>query len=250
MKPVAFIDYRCSYSEVTNLRKLGLEILQSSKILVDEPMNGHPDLQIFLMIDTLFLSESTLNTVPIIKALENLKRTDKKIVISNSISRGNYPKDVPFNAVVSKNYLICNKNYIAKEILEHAKSVGKKIIHVNQGYVRCTTLPLFNDCFITSDLGIHKVLKSSNISSFFVEDTNILLPGYNRGFIGGTSGTFIKNDSLYILTYGDLKTLNVFSNLDSYIRDHSLKENFIKDVVYINISKGNNLIDKGGIIII
>lgn len=74
--------------------------------------------------------------------------------------------------------------------LEHLLSQNEymKVIGVNQGYTRCTCLPVDNNSFITSDEGLAKVLEGQGADVLQISPGHILLPGFDYGFIGGCAG--------------------------------------------------------------
>jgi hypothetical protein len=70
-------------------------------------------------------------------------------------------------------------------------------VHVDQGYCRCNLLPLKDDHFITSDIGIFKVLQGLRPEPtglhpyvLYVSPNDILLEGFPHGFFGGCCGVW------------------------------------------------------------
>jgi len=105
-----------------------------------------------------------------------------------------YPDTVPYNAVVTNNYLIHSFKHTDPVVLDSFKNLKK--IDVEQGYTRCSLLPLPNDTFLTSDKGIEKALKRKGLEVLMVDAENILLPGFEHGFFGGTAG--IINGKMFL----------------------------------------------------
>ena len=71
-----------------------------------------------------------------------------------------YPYDVWYNATALKDYVICNKAYTDKTILD---SHNKEIINVKQGYSKCNICIVDNNAIITSDNGIAKTVAQKGI---------------------------------------------------------------------------------------
>jgi len=122
-----------------------------------------------------------------------------------------YPSSARYNAVSTENFLIHNLNHTDPVITRTMKD--KIHVHVDQGYCRCNLLPLKNDHFITSDLGIYKIQISNfkfqipktypnstfNLqpSTFlYVSPEDILLEGFPHGFFGGCCG--VLGDKVFI----------------------------------------------------
>jgi hypothetical protein len=103
-----------------------------------------------------------------------------------------------YNAVVTDTYMIHNRNFTDKTILN--RQGDRKYIHVKQGYTRCSLLPLADDSFLTSDEGIAAVLSKNKLNYCYVKPEGILLKGFKNGFIGGCMGVYGKQ----LFVYGSL----------------------------------------------
>ena len=76
-------------------------------------------------------------------------------------------------------------------------------------------------------------MEKSGINVLFIDEDNIRLPGYNKGFIGGAS--LVINDTVYF--FGDVKKLSEYSKISSFISSLKMKE--------ISILSGD-VVDFGG----
>lgn len=126
-----------------------------------------------------------------------------------------YPESARYNAVATPDYLIHNFRHTDFVITRSLEDLTP--VHVDQGYCRCNLLPLKDDHFITSDIGIHKVLTGFNTEGtksqikwnteygtrntehekgsfspqiLYVSPKDILLPDFPHGFFGGCCGIF------------------------------------------------------------
>ena len=97
-----------------------------------------------------------------------------------------YPSDVKYNAFTVGNRLFCNTKHTDPIILETARAKNYEIIHINQGYAKCSAIPLSNETVITSDIGICKKAREHGIDALLVGNDGVLLDGFPNGFIGGT----------------------------------------------------------------
>lgn len=70
---------------------------------------------------------------------------------------------------------------------------GVKMIHVKQGYAKCSVCIVDENAIITSDRGIAKVAKNTGFEVMVIEPGFIQLRGLNYGFIGGATGLLDKD---------------------------------------------------------
>ena len=168
---------------------------------LNTPMSTHPDMLIFIGFGSIVCHEyyykcnkSLIDSIAHNSSLELIVSCDE---ISSS-----YPLDARFNACVVGNSLLCNTKNVSWHILEAATKHGATIIHVNQGYTKCSTLIVDDENIITSDVGIHSAAQNSNINSLLISTGNVALDPYEYGFIGGASGT--SSDTIYFCGNLDL----------------------------------------------
>lgn len=148
-----------------------------------------------------------------------------------------YPNDCLLNAADIGDFLICNSKITHKTILEVAEKRNKRIIHVNQGYAKCSVCIVKRDTFITDDESIYRECSKVNgISVFFVSKGSVALKGQNYGFIGGASGLINENTLFF---NGDLCLHKDFVAIEQFLSYHNVK--------YIDI-KNKPLTDVGSII--
>jgi len=105
-----------------------------------------------------------------------------------SAVRSPYPSDVPYNACCTGKYFIHHLKHTAPELLASAEAAGMTLIHVPQGYARCSCLPVDETSVITADRGISSACRSAGLDVLEIRPGHIKLPGYEYGFIGGCGG--------------------------------------------------------------
>ncbi len=118
-----------------------------------------------------------------------------EVVLSVGKRSNIYPNDIAFNVLIADKFLICKKDYVCPALLNY------NIINTNQGYAGCTALYAAGTV-ITADKATIKACRENNISYFEISGDDILLPGYDTGFIGGACG--VCENTVYI--YGDPST--------------------------------------------
>lgn len=130
-----------------------------------------------------------------------------------------YPEDVAFNAACTGKYFIHNLDYTNPRLLQAAKDLGMELIHVRQGYTKCSTVIVDEYAIITYDEGIVRACsKYPDLEVLQISPGFIRLDGYDTGFIGGCSGR-IGNEVIF---NGDLSAHPDFNRIRSFIESHGL----------------------------
>ena len=150
------------------------------------------------------------------------ERHCESVICAPDNSVGNkYPDTCRFNAVGVGNILIHNLKYTDKKILDLYRNLSTKSvqINVNQGYTRCNLLALNETNYITSDLGIKRVLEDHNFNVFYVDPHQITLPGQKYGFFPGCCG--LVDDNLVVC--GSISRLKECKELRKFVRRNGMK---------------------------
>ena len=150
------------------------------------------------------------------------ERHCESVICAPDNSVGNkYPDTCRFNAVGVGNILIHNLKYTDKKILDLYRNLSTKSvqINVNQGYTRCNLLALNETNYITSDLGVKRVLEEHNFNVFYVDPHQITLPGQKYGFFPGCCG--LVDDNLVVC--GSISRLKECKELRKFVRRNGMK---------------------------
>lgn len=171
---------------INTLSNLGITVNKVDKCInLPDYLSTHADLQYFhYNKNNIFCADKEITG----EYAQNLKLTR----ISKMLDI-NYPDDVPLNAASIRNYLICNKKYIAREIIEKAEIDNKIIIDVKQGYTKCSVCVVDNESIITDDESIYRAVQNYLNDVLLISKGSIRLNGQNYGFIGGCTGKLAKN---------------------------------------------------------
>ena len=188
--------------------------LEEAKYL-DFPLSSHPDMIMFTGFDTLFCHEKyyreNKECIDLI-----LNSTKYSLCITDEDTDKTYPHDVLFNAVLLGNFLICNTRHISKKILEAADFAGKEIIHVPQGYTKCSVCKVSENALITSDVSVYRAVLSRGIDALLISAGSIELEGFEYGFIGGASGQC--DDKVFFC--GDISLHPDYGSIKSFCENH------------------------------
>ena len=155
------------------------------------PMSTHPDMLLFIGFGAVIVHkgyyEANGAVIDAVAAHGGLR-----LIVSDEEIGMKYPRDAKFNATVVGNNLLCNIRSVSRHILELAEENGVNIIHVNQGYTKCSTAVIGENDIITADRGIHRAAQKTGINSLLIGAGNVELLPYEYGFIGGATGTHGK----------------------------------------------------------
>lgn len=229
---ICFVDYRTTVNEINSLKKLNYDVIKIPKDNnLYEAINGHTDIQLNIINKHTLIVNKNIN----LSFKELLKTKNINFIESDSTLSSKYPNNISLNAYITDNYLVHNLKFTDKKILEYSKN--KKNINVNQGYTKCSILPLREKAIITNDAGIYNTLKSENFDILLLPFGDIELSGFNYGFIGGVGG-MISNDSMAF-----------FGSLDNYTFGNEVKNFLYKyDIKPIYLSN-TKLIDRGSLLV-
>ena len=229
---ICFVDYRTTENEINSLKKLNYDVIKIPKDNnLYEAINGHTDIQLNILNKNTIIINKNIN----LSFKELLKTKNINFIESNSTLSSKYPSNISLNAYITDNYLVHNLKFTDKKILDYCKN--KKTINVNQGYTKCSILPLREKVIITNDTGIYNTLKNENFDILLLPFGDIELSGFNYGFIGGVGG-IISNDSMAF-----------FGSLDNYAFGNEVKKFLYKyDIKPIYLSN-TKLIDRGSLLV-
>lgn len=206
--PDYIVEYLSKYGKIHFLKK---------DFNMPDPISTHPDSLIFRDGKTIYIPKgydygySLLSDI----GLSALKTTEEE---------GNkYPNDTIVNSFVYSSYIFSGEN-ISADILNYATDMGYSHIVVRQGYAHCSSIVL-NNGIITQDKGIYKECILHNIDCLYINQGNILLPGYDTGFIGG-SCLVIQNDVIF---YGDVRMHPDYNEIVSFIEKMGYKIKYFEN---------------------
>lgn len=223
MNPFIFDDEKCCGLIVSNkisnsikdlLKKYNIKVVASKNHPnLDKYIADHPDLSIHPVNSKKFIVAKELYDY----YKDELKDFDIELIPSYNEILSKYPKDCLLNVGrIGSSYI--HNNYTDIRLEDELENNKINHIFVKQGYSKCSTLDLNYDTIITQDKGIHKAVKNSGYNSYLIEPGDILLEGYNTGFIGGVGGLISKNKMLLsgnpkTYTYGD-KLINILEEYE------------------------------------
>ena len=201
-----------------------------------EPVASHPDMLLFFAPDAIFCTKSYYEIAT--RELEEISMVYGAPIRYVEKEYGNeYPRDVLLNALSMGKYLFCNTKTVAKELL----SLGLTACHVNQGYTKCSALPIGSNALITSDASIATAAKECGIDVLQIREGHISLSGYDYGFIGGCASFAPRGGLNTVFFCGDFSRHPDAKIIECFCKAHGLS--------IVNLSN-NSLCDVGTIFMI
>lgn len=213
---------------INRLKQYGYEIVSTEKSdNVSSPISLHADV-LYLKAEKreVYVSDCQNNNIKYL--------TENGFNVKTAKLNPGYKTESLLNIVIADNLILYNPK---TAINISAFAENKKIIPVNQGYSKCSTIVLPKNNFITEDIGIYSALKEHGYNCLLIEKGYVHLKGYDYGFIGGASAYLSKENVLIFL--GDITAHP----------DYWAIENFCKSLnVDISYIENMPLTDIGGII--
>ena len=195
---IAIVDGRISEACERGLLKFGFKVVKTEKNgYIGEAVSYHPDMLLFVHEGTVISSVYYAENAECFFSDIRCASENARLCFVDEWQSEKYPSDAIFNALVIGNKLFCKTDTVSGAVLEYARKKDMEVVHVNQGYPACTTLPISENAAITADKGIYDVLEKNGISVTLIENGDILLPPYEYGFIGGAAG--VHKDRIFFL---------------------------------------------------
>lgn len=227
-----FIDYRTSKEELKSLENLGFTCLRVPQCnSLYSAIDGHVDIQLAILDK--YKKEILIH--------KNMNNDFKKLLISKKIKfqetanslHNKYPENIILNALILENYFIHNLKFTDSSLKKNQSY--KTFINVNQGYTKCSCLPVTENALITNDPGIYNTLSNYGFDILLLPYGDIDLPGLEYGFIGGTGGMISETSMAF------------FGSLDKYLYGNDVKNFLSKYNITPIYLKNSKLSDRGSL---
>lgn len=176
---------------------------------LDPRIGDHPDLSLFK------IDEKTIVVDESVFSYYEEKLDGYELIRGESVGL-KYPKDALYNIVKFKDFYIHN-NFTEENIENFFKENEISHLKVNQGYTRCSIIPL-GDLLITSDYGIYKALRNKAHIEL-VDNDKVILDGFDKGFLGGTCG-LVGNQLIFT---GDISKHKAFAKIEKICLDKNIE---------------------------
>jgi len=230
---LSVVDYRISPEMEASLTACGIELIKTVRCRdLYDAVDGHPDMQLH------HIGGNRLVMAPNI--YEYLAPVFEKKGFA--VTKGatwlvrNYPGNIAYNVLRMGDLAFHNTKYTDVVIAKELEKDNVKLIHVNQGYTKCSTCILDSRTVITSDIKLAATAEKYGVESLLIKPGGIELKNLNYGFIGGASGLVSKKRIAFA---GTLENLEESDRIIRFLVD--------KDFEIITLT-GSKLVDYGSII--
>lgn len=206
----------CKYPEfVSVVKKLGYRVIISENIInFPEPERLHADMQILKIHNDIFILQEAMQLYKNIALYTNSRLNICKKCVGNK-----YPENVILNCLFINNRLYGKAKAIDPTVTDYCDKNAIEIVNIPQGYSRCSTLVLNNRAVITADSSIANALKNDGVEVLLISSGNIVLDGYDYGFIGGASGNLNNNTVVF---FGDIKKHPDYTTIKNFLDKHNI----------------------------
>lgn len=220
-------DYRITQQAILELRRLGIKLINTMPVpILQKAVSGHPDMALH------HLGRQYFCCPPQTAAYYQSVLPDAEIIVGNSELDRNYPADIAYNVGRVGNNAFHNFKYTDRKIYEYYEKIGVNLIHVNQGYSKCSICIVTSNAIITEDIKIAIQADLHGIDVLYLKNKSIYLKGMSCGFIGGAAGLFDQHTLLLngsIARHPDCDKIVGFCQKYN-VQIHSLHSGRIEDI--------------------
>lgn len=231
---VALVDGRINRMLENKLADMGIRVIRTERYEgLYEAISFHPDIMYH------HLGGNKIVHAPGISEKTNaaLEALGFQLIPGSTPLGRKYPFNIAYNVARVGNVAFHNLKYTDPVLARELSLRGVELVHVNQGYTKCSVSVVDGNSIITSDKGIAKAAEKKGIDVLLIEpEEEIKLPGVKYGFIGGSSG--LIDEKKWLLT-GDILNLKSSEKIIQFLQKRSI------DVIYM---PGEPVIDIGSII--
>lgn len=211
------VDGRMEPGMKSKLTELGLELLEvppCSSIL--SSVSGHPDMQMVHIRDNLLVYRPDMPE----NFVNKLKSLGFEGYPGSTVLKKEYPGDIAYNVAIIGQTAFHNTTHTDPVLADILTKCSFKLVHVKQGYTKCSILAVTPESLITADSGIAAAAEAAGFDVLKIPpQTNICLPGMDYGFIGGTAG-YIGNDTLAFT--GNLDTADSSIEIKAFLKKYGI----------------------------
>ena len=192
----------------------GISVIISEKNPdIAKPVSVHADMSCLHLGDNIIIVDKRQ------KELKNsLEKMGMKVYETDEIIRGEYPDDIRLNVALLGDFAIGSFRNTDKTLLQLLND--RKLIDVNQGYSKCSALIVNSRAVITDDESVFKAVSVRDIDCLLISKGDIMLEGYNYGFIGGASGK-ISADT--VVFFGSIEKHRDFDAIKQFLKKHNCR---------------------------
>ena len=214
---LAVVDGRLSAEACSTFADMDVELVMTDKMPgLYEAISCHPDLVLHHVGGNRIVYAPGISQ----ELLQKLENRGFELIKGKSVLQGCYPLDIPYNVARVGRWAFHNLKYTDPVLLEELKRQGVEMVHVNQGYAKCSVSVVDAESIITADRAIAAKAGLLGLDVLLIEECqNIMLPGIDRGFIGGSTGLIDKD--LWAIN-GNVHMLKSFDSIRQFLKKRNI----------------------------
>lgn len=189
---------------------------------LDRRVAAHPDMSIFSFGNGEFAAR--LSCKPVFDKICGGLGTNTLLPtvrygekVQMSLSALEYPFDASYNCFLLNNTLFCGK--VLDETIE-SHTGGVKTVRMKQGYAKCSTCIVSENAAITEDKNVCKALAENGVDVLLLQKREVLLDGYDCGFIGGATFKISHGELAF---FGDVKLHSAYRDIKAFCANHKVE---------------------------
>jgi hypothetical protein len=183
---LAVVDGRIGRKAEEALQALGVRLIRLRPHPgLYEAVSCHPDMMLHHVGGNVIVYAPGTDA----EAVSKLEAYGFRMIKGSSVLAPEYPYDIAYNVARVGKWYFHNLRYTDEQIKLLMDQLGIEPVHVEQGYSKCSILPVDGNSIITTDIGIARAARNKGIEVLLLEcGDSIRLPGLDHGFIGGSCG--------------------------------------------------------------
>lgn len=181
----AIVDGRISKETMNNFAQMGIHIVETPYCRDLYPqIAGHPDILLHPVTKKDFIVAPNIFTY--MKKI--LLPLGYNAICGEKVLSRNYPDNIAYNVARISKYALHHTKFTDPVLRNLLEENGITLIHVKQGYSKCSVCVVTDQAIITADRGIAKAVEKLGIEVLLITPGYIALPDMEYGFIGGSTG--------------------------------------------------------------
>jgi len=220
---LVLIDSRANQSLKSLLKQKGIDWIEVPPCPVLYPaISCHPDIQCHPLGGRRIMVAPNVNE----SLIRQLIQHSFEIVMGNNSLDGNYPGNIAYNVARMGCTAFHHGSYTDPALKEEYERQCIKLVHVRQGYTKCSVAMLNERALITSDKGIKKAAEGLGMDVLAISPGGISLKGLPYGFIGGACGLIAPDEMLFS---GRLRYHSEYDVIVAFLGKYGIKPAEVED---------------------
>jgi len=187
---LAVVDGRLDEAMEAKLLDLKVKLIKTDRHTgLYEAVSYHPDMMLHHLGD-----ECIVYSPGVADSIKNaLSDCGFQLIQGGTTLQEKYPWDIAYNVARVGKFAFHNLKYTDPVLRNELEKRDVELVHVKQGYSKCSVSVIDENSIITADRGIAKAAQEKGVEVLLIEpEEEILLPGLSNGFIGGSTAMLNK----------------------------------------------------------